>query len=89
MNLPQTYHHRPADDMLACIYRAMREGITFSKTQAAKIVGGRYVLERLVKQKKIRMVKPGLRQNARWECNGEDVLRHVQDYYFNYSPSAL
>lgn len=82
MRIPRIYHHRPADDMLACIYMAMRsEDITFSKTQAAKIVGGRYVLERLVKQKKIRVVKPGMRQNARWECNGEDVLRHVQDYF--------
>ena len=65
------------DQQLTNIFMAMRRGITFSKTQAMKIVGGRYVLERLVAEKKIRMVQPHQRQNSRWECNGEDVLRHA------------
>lgn len=69
------------DQQLTNIFMAMRRGITFSKTQAMKIVGGRYVLERLVAEKKIRMVQPHQRQNSRWECNGEDVLRHAQNYF--------
>ena len=69
------------DQQLTNIFMAMRRGITFSKTQAMKMVGGRYVLERLVAEKKIRMVQPHQRQNSRWECNGEDVLRHAQNYF--------
>ena len=68
-------------DRLFFIYCAMRRGITFSKTQAAKIVGGRYVLERLVAARKIRMVQPHQKQNSRWQCNGEDVLRHAMETY--------
>lgn len=69
------------DQQLTNIFMAMRRGITFSKTQAMKIVGGRYILERLVAEKKIRMVQPHQRQNSRWEYNGEDVLRHAQNYF--------
>lgn len=48
--------------------------------EANRWVGGRYVLERLVAERKIRMAKPGDRQNSEWKCNAEDVLRHAFKY---------
>lgn len=75
------YTPRKPDEQLTNIYMAMRRGITYSKRQASIIVGGRYVLERLVAEKKIRMTQPHQKQNSRWECNGEDVLRYAQDYF--------
>jgi hypothetical protein len=68
-------------DELSNLYYAVRvAGTTFSKAAAAKIVGSRYRLERLVSENKIRKIKPGTRQNSPWECNGEDVLRHAYQY---------
>jgi hypothetical protein len=55
-------------------------GITFTKAQAAEWVGGRYQLERLVREHKIRMVKTSARQNAPWQCHAEDVIRHAARY---------
>lgn len=74
-------HLRKPEEQLANIYMAMRRGVVFSKNQAMKIVGGRYVLERLVAERKIRMVKPHNKANSRWECNGEDVLRYAEDNF--------
>ena len=48
-------------------------GMTFSKSEAMRIVGSRYVLERLVALKKIRMTQTG----RKWFCNAEDVLKHA------------
>ncbi len=59
---------------------ARKKGITFTKREASRWVGGRYVLERLVAERKIRMTKPGDRQNSEWKCNAEDVLRHAFKY---------
>lgn len=56
-----------------------RGGITFSKNTAAKIVGGMYKLEKLVKNGQIRIEKPTAAQNGRWHCNAADVLRYI-DY---------
>jgi hypothetical protein len=59
------------------IYTFLRKGeITFSKTAAAKIVGGRGVLERLVARGKIR-VNGYSGSLGKWHCNAEDVLRYV------------
>lgn len=70
-------------DRLNNLFYVFRTGqITFSKATAAKIVGGRYALEKLVKEKKIRMDKPHPNQNSEWKCNGEDVLRHAVQYAF-------
>lgn len=55
-----------------------KHNITFSKREAAKIVGGEYRLERLVENGKIRMEKPTPKQNGKWFCNGFDVLRYVR-----------
>lgn len=70
----------PLDEELTNIYVAMRR-VTLSKRQAQIIVGGRYNLERLVKDKKIRKTQTHNRQNSQWKCNGEDVLRYAKDNF--------
>lgn len=63
---------------LESIYTALRTNhIKLSKSEAAKIVGGRYVLERLVALKKIRMEKPTEKKNGKWFCDADDVLRYA------------
>lgn len=74
----------PTNDVLRHmenIYTALRiNGITFSKTEAMKIVGSRRLLEKLVAAKKIRMtVRNGDYRKGQWECNAEDVLRYASD----------
>lgn len=60
------------------IYTAVRTNtITFSKTDATKIIGSRRILERLVATGKIRMIKLSDRQAGIWKCNAEDVLRYA------------
>lgn len=63
------------------IYAAFRKaGITFSKSQAMKIVGGRARLEHLAHSRKIRVTIPsGDYRKGQWACNGEDVLRYALD----------
>lgn len=66
------------------IYTAVRTNtITFSKTEATKIIGSRCFLEKLVAIGKIRMTKTSDRQAGTWKCNAEDVLRHA-----NYKKKA-
>lgn len=73
-----TYPNDPKQQTVnnLCIVARTR-GVTFSKAVAAKFVGGRSRLEALVAEKKIRTIKPGDRQNSRWECNAEEVLRYA------------
>lgn len=84
--MPMTRFSKPYEStreavILENIYQAARfSGITLTKNQAAALVGGRYVLERLIARKKIRAIKTGNRQNSHWECNIEDVLHHVPDF---------
>lgn len=52
---------------------------SFSKTEAAQIVGGRVTLERLISEGKITADKPTDTQNGKWFCNAADVLRHMKD----------
>lgn len=73
---------KPINDVLQHmedIYTALRKNeITFSKTEAMKIVGSRTTLERLVASKQIRMtVRSESYRKGQWECNAEDVLRHA------------
>jgi hypothetical protein len=56
---------------------ARRNGITFTKKQAEKWVGGRYALQQLISNKKIRVEKSGERQNAYCRCMAEDVLKYA------------
>lgn len=66
-------------DQLESIYTTLRlNNIVLSKTEAAKIVGGRYVLERLVATGKIRQQKQTDKPNSKWFCNAEDVFRNVK-----------
>lgn len=67
------------EQKLSNIYMSMRR-VELSKAQAAKIVGSRYRLEKLVKEKRIRYNQTGTRQNSVWKVNGEDVMRHAKDY---------
>lgn len=60
------------------IYTILRQNnITFSKTEAMKIVGSRSLLEKLVATKKIRMIQQTNAQFGRWDCNAEDVMRYA------------
>ena len=53
-------------------------GVTFSKETASKLVGGRYRLEKLVYEGKIRMYKPTEKQNGKWFCIAGDVLNYMK-----------
>lgn len=53
-------------------------GVVFSKTMAAKLVGGRGKLGKLIEQGKIRVEKKASKQNGKWYCNGGDVIRHIK-----------
>ena len=56
-----------------------RHNIMFSKTVAAKLVGGRGKLYRLIEQGKIRFEKKASgTRNGKWYCNGGDVIRHIK-----------
>lgn len=65
-------------DRLQQIMKAS-ENVTFTKTQAATLVGGRRRLERLAAEKKISYVKVDDGRFGRWECKGSDVLRFAVD----------
>ncbi|MBQ2979712.1 MAG: hypothetical protein IJE18_06350 [Bacteroidaceae bacterium] len=53
--------------------------ITFSRNEAAKIVGSLQRLQRLVDAGRIRAVKPNATaQNGRWRCHAEDVLLYAR-----------
>lgn len=69
-------------DQLSAIYAAT-QNLTFSKNMSAKIVGGRYKLEKLVGERKIRAEKPADSQNGKWLCNASDVLRYAVDPLYN------
>lgn len=59
------------------VVKIVTNGMTFSKTQAAKVVGGRGRLIRLIGEDRIRVVKPTDRQNCRWECNAWDCIKNA------------
>ena len=54
-------------------------GVVFSKTIAARIVGGRVKLGKLIEQGKIRVEKKTSgKQNGKWYCNGGDVIQNIK-----------
>ena len=56
-----------------------RHGIMFSKTTAAKLVGGRTRLRKLMEMGKVRVEKKAMgTQNGKWYCNGGDVIQHIK-----------
>lgn len=56
-----------------------RHGVVFSKTTAAKLVGGRGKLGKLIEHGEIRVEKKASgKQNGKWYCNGGDVIRNIK-----------
>lgn len=56
-----------------------RQGVVFSKTMAAKLVGGRGKLGRLIEEGRVRVEKKASgKQNGKWYCNGGDVIRNIE-----------
>ncbi len=55
-----------------------RHNIMFSKTVAAKLVGGRGKLGKLIEQGKVRVDKKAAKQNGKWYCNAGDIFRHLK-----------
>lgn len=55
-----------------------RHNITFSKREAAKLVGGTARLLRLITAGKVRVESTMIKQNSRWRCDGGDVLRNIK-----------
>lgn len=74
------YSHNPQGryELSAVCSAFNKHDITFSKATAAKLVGGRYQLEKLIKEGKIRAEKSDARQNGKWFCNGSDVLKNIR-----------
>lgn len=67
-----------AEIVLENILIAM-ERITFSKDEAAFIVGGTKKLETMISDGKIRAEKGCNAQNSKWKCNAADVLRQCRN----------
>lgn len=56
-----------------------RHNVVFSKTTAAKLVGGRGKLGKLIEQGRVRVEKKASgKQNGKWYCNGGDVIRNIK-----------
>lgn len=56
-----------------------RHKIMFSKTTAAKLVGGRGKLGKLIGRGLVRVEKKASdKQNGKWYCNGGDVIRNMK-----------
>lgn len=51
---------------------------TFSKDQAAYIVGGEKKLLRLIEAGEVDADKPSNTQNGKWRCNAAQVLMHCR-----------
>lgn len=56
-----------------------KHGVVFSKTIAAKLVGGRGKLGKLIERGKVRVEKKAFgAQNGKWYCNGGDVIQNMK-----------
>lgn len=56
-----------------------RHNVVFSKTTAAKLVGGRGKLGKLIERGLVRVEKKASgKQNGKWYCNGGDVIRNIK-----------
>lgn len=51
----------------------------FGVRKAAKIVGGRRKLEKLIEAGKIEFTKPVNSQNGKWYCRADQVLAHCRN----------
>lgn len=55
-----------------------KHAIVFSKTEAAKLVGGKARLLKLIERGKISVEKPTNKQNGKWYCSAGDVIKYVR-----------
>lgn len=55
------------------------EMMTFSKAEAAFVVGGPRKLENMIAAGKIRANKISKAKNGSWRCNAADVMRECKD----------
>lgn len=67
-----------AETKLNTLYR-IGNRIHFNKSQAAGFVGGRYRLEKLIAEKKIRAVKTGPTKMSPYDVNASDVFLYAVD----------
>lgn len=65
-----------ADEALANLFATVRKsGMTFTKCQAEKLLGGRRTVERLVRKNVLNTNCTGENDNSRWNLDAEQVLR--------------
>lgn len=67
-----------AEIKLSTLYR-VASGVFFDKETAKKFVGGRYRLEKLIAEKKIRAVKKGPTRMSPYEVNASDVFLYAKE----------
>lgn len=65
-----------SDDKLSTLYR-VASGVSFDKETAKRFVGGRYRLEKLIAEKKIRAKKTGTTKMSPYAINASDVLLYA------------
>lgn len=54
-----------------------KHGIFFSKTESARLVGGKARLLRLISAGRIKVEKPTNKQNGKWFCSADDIVRYI------------
>ncbi|MDE6810664.1 MAG: hypothetical protein K2J42_11360 [Muribaculaceae bacterium] len=62
--------------MIPLVFKKHR--VVFSKSEAAKLVGGRARLLRLIDRGAIEVEKPTNKQNGKWFCSAADVIKHIR-----------
>lgn len=67
-----------AESKLSTLYR-VGSNISLNKEQAQGFVGGRYRLEKLIKEKKIRAEKTGSARMSLYAINASDVFLYAQE----------
>lgn len=70
--------NRQGDSTKLNVIYTIMENECFGYRRAAKIVGGRSRLDRLIVEGKVRADKPTPSQNGKWRCNAADVLRFAR-----------
>lgn len=75
--IPQTQTPEYRLDLIPIMLN--KHGVVFSKTVAAKLVGGRGKLGKLIEQGRVRVEKKALgTPNGKWYCNGGDVIQNIK-----------
>lgn len=71
-----------AESKLDTLYR-VASNVPLDKSTAAKFVGGRYRLERLIAENKIRAEKTGTTKMSPYAVNACDVLQYAKETRIN------